>query len=413
MAATTPVQSSRRPSAPTFVQWSRKNLFPNWYNSVLSIIFGALFVWLGISLFRWIFVTADWEIVIRNLTLFMVGQFPREELGRQVASIILIAAAIGLLAGAVTANAGARAEEAGLPFDISKPSDWLQRFWPMLLLVVILLSLTRTITPTLMTIAALVAGVAARYLGLKLPAAVRRRAWLIFAGLVAAAVAVLWGFGGVPPDKWGGLHLTFVLTVSGIVMAFPLGLILALGRRSTLPAVRLLSVTYIEFIRGVPLITLLLMGIFALGFMLPSGVDPSNFVRILVAITLFEAAYLAENVRGGLQGVPKGQTEAAQAVGLAPWKTMRLVVLPQALRSVIPAMVGQFISLYKDTSLVYIVGITDVLYVSKLVNAQPEFFGQGLSRVTLPFVGLIYWVGSYTMSRESRRLEKKLGVGER
>jgi len=413
MAATAPDQSYRRPSAPTFVQWSRKNLFPNWYNSVLSIIFGALFVWLGFSLFRWIFITADWEIVIRNLTLFMVGQFPRDELARQVGSIILIAAAIGFLAGAATANARARAMEAGLPFDVSKPRDWLQRFWPMLLLVVILLSLTRTITPTLMTIAALVVGVAARYLGLYLPSAARRRAWLIFAVLVVAAVLVLWGFGGVPPDKWGGLHLTFVLTVSGIVLAFPLGLMLALGRRSTLPAVRLLSVTYIEFIRGVPLITLLLMGIFALGFMLPPGVDPSNFVRILVAITLFEAAYLAENVRGGLQGVPKGQTEAAQAVGLAPWKTMRLIVLPQALRSVIPAMVGQFISLYKDTSLVYIVGITDVLYVSKLVNAQPEFFGQGLSRITLPFVGLIYWVGSYTMSRESRRLEKKLGVGER
>ncbi len=134
---------------------------------------------------------------------------------------------------------------------------------------------------------------------------------------------------------------------------------------------------------------------------------------MIVAITLFTAAYVAENVRGGLQAVPKGQTEAGQALGLPAWKIMRLIVLPQALRAVIPAMVGQFISLFKDTSLLVIVGVVELLQVSSIVNNQPEFLGRGLVDVTLPFVGLIYWVGSYTMSRESRRLEKKLGVGER
>jgi general L-amino acid transport system permease protein len=135
--------------------------------------------------------------------------------------------------------------------------------------------------------------------------------------------------------------------------------------------------------------------------------------RVLVAITLFEGAYIAEVVRGGLQAVPKGQVEASQALGLSPWKTMRLIVLPQALRATIPAMVGQFISLYKDTTLVSTVGLPDVLSTTQGVNSQPEFLAQGLERLTLPFAALIFWVGSYTMSREARRLEKRLGVGER
>jgi general L-amino acid transport system permease protein len=343
----------------------------------------------------------------------MVGQFPREELARVWVSNYLIAGAIGVMAGAAAASAAAAAREAGLSFTPSTPRDWLQRFWPILLLVAILLQFSRTWTPTIMTIGMLVVGVAARYAGLHLPRLLRRYAWLITALMLVGAYGALSWFGGVKWDDWGGLHLTIFVTVAGIVLAFPLGLLFALGRRSTLPLVRLLSVAYIEFIRGVPLITLLLMGIFALGFMLPPGWDPSDVTRVIVAITLFTGAYVAENVRGGLQAVPKGQTEAGQALGLSAWKVMRLIVLPQALRAVIPAMVGQFIALFKDTSLLVIVGIVDLLGVSSIANNQPEFLGKGLVDVTLPFVGLIYWVGSYTMSRESRRLEKKLGVGER
>jgi general L-amino acid transport system permease protein len=177
--------------------------------------------------------------------------------------------------------------------------------------------------------------------------------------------------------------------------------------------VRTLSVVYIEFIRGVPLITLLFMGFFVLGFLLPPGSAPELVTRALVAITLFEAAYIAEIVRGGLQSVSGGQTEAAQAVGLSPWKTMRLVVLPQALRNTIPAMVGQFISLFKDTSLVAILGLIDLLRLATTANVQPAFLGRGLHAVTLGFAALIFWVGSYTMARESKRIERQLGVGER
>ena len=180
-----------------------------------------------------------------------------------------------------------------------------------------------------------------------------------------------------------------------------------------MPAVRVLSVTYIEFLRGVPMITLLLMGAFALGFLIPGDFQFSLFLRLLIAITLFQSAYIAEVVRGGLQSVPKGQVEAAQSVGLSPWKTMRLVVLPQALRNVIPAMVGQFISLFKDTTLVFIVGLLDLLRAVQVSTAQPDFVAQGLEAVVLPFAALYFWVGSFVMSRESRRLEKKLGVGVR
>jgi general L-amino acid transport system permease protein len=203
-------------------------------------------------------------------------------------------------------------------------------------------------------------------------------------------------------------------TVAGIALAFPLGLLLALGRRSSLPAIRLVSVGYIEAFRAVPLVTLLFLGGFMVGFLFPNTVEPPSFlVRAVIAITVFEAAYIAEIVRGGLQAVPHGQVEAAQAVGLSPVKVMRLVVLPQALRAVIPAMVGQFISLFKDTSLLTIIGFFELLEVANIVTQQPAFQGQGLRPVTLTFVGLIYWAGCSTMSRESQRLERRLGVGER
>jgi general L-amino acid transport system permease protein len=280
-------------------------------------------------------------------------------------------------------------------------------------LVVVILAFTSTITPTLLSIGAAAIGVGAYYLGRVLPRGVRRWTWLIALLLVVGAYVSMAGFGGLGWEDWGGLQLNLFLTVAGIMIAFPLGLLLALGRRSSLPVVRALSVTYIEFVRGVPLIALLLAGAFAIGFLLPRDVRPGFVTRMLIAIVAFEAAYIAEVVRGGLQAVPLGQSEAAQAVGLPTWTTMRLVVLPQALRATIPAMVGQFISLFKDTTLVSILGAAELLDATFIVNSQPDFLGDGLFVVTLAFAGLVFWVGSYTMSRESRRLERKLGVGER
>jgi general L-amino acid transport system permease protein len=403
-----------RPSKLTPREWARENLFSNWWNSLLTVLFGVGFVYLGYRTLRFVFVSADWEIVRINLTNFMLGRFPREEIWRVWVSAYVLIAAVGLTVGAYHQTAVERAAEAGLPHATPSVSDRLKRFWPAILLIAVLLALSETITPLLIVLGAFAVGIAARFAGPLLPASIRRWSWAILLVGIVAWLQILNAAGGVGWNDWGGLHLTLFMTVAGIVLAFPIGLLAALARRSTLPALRILSVTYIEFIRGVPLITLLLMGQFMLRFFVPEGFPvPSDVTRALIAITLFEGAYVAEVVRGGLQAVPRGQSEAAYAVGLPTPKVMRFIVLPQALRAVIPAMVGQFISLFKDTSLLYIIGVLEMLSVSEAANAQPIFQGRGLSSVTLPLVGLIYWVGSYTMSKESRRIERKLGVGER
>ncbi len=215
----------------------------------------------------------------------------------------------------------------------------------------------------------------------------------------------------VETNLWGGLLLTFLLTIVGIVFSFPLGILLALGRRSTMPVVRLFSILYIEFIRGVPLVTVLFMAQVMLPLFLPPGTTIDRVLRAMAGIILFAAAYMAENVRGGLQAIPKGQYEAAYALGLNAFQTMTLIILPQALRNVIPVIVNQFIALFKDTSLVAIVGLFDLLGIASTVLAQPEFIGR--QREVYTFIGLIYWIFSYGMSYTSRQIEKALGVGER
>ena len=221
--------------------------------------------------------------------------------------------------------------------------------------------------------------------------------------------------------NWGGLLLTLNLAVVGIVASFPLALLLALGRASTFPVIRLFCVGYIELIRGVPLITLLFMAKFILPLMVAQEGDVSllglkllemnDVVRAMAAITIFSSAYLAEIIRGVLQSVPKGQVEAAQALGLGTARILAFIVLPQALRAVIPALVGQFIALFKDTSLVVIIGLTELLKAAQQVTAQPDFIGRQAE--ALMFVALIYWVVAFSMSRASQQLERTLGVGER
>ena len=404
---TPPVHRRASPGA-----WMKKNLFSNWYNSLLTIVFGAFILWVFYALIRYL-IGVDTEIIRVNLRLYMAGRFPSEQLGRLWGAIYVACATVAFFARATVLNAQIKATEAGLDFERSSWTDVVRRFWPIVALIVFTLSFTETITPTVLTLLAAAIGATAYWLGGMMPMWLIRRSWIILVAGLFGFYAVLVAFGGVGWDLWQGFFVNIVITVAGISLAFPLGLMLALGRRSSLPAVRVFSITYIEFLRGVPMITLLLMGAFALGFLIPGDFQFSLFLRLLIAITLFQSAYIAEVVRGGLQSVPKGQIEAAQSVGLSPWKTMRLVVLPQALRNVIPAMVGQFISLFKDTTLVYIVSLLDLLRAVIVSTAQPEFFAQGLEAVVLPFAALYFWVGSYVMSRESRRLEKKLGVGVR
>jgi general L-amino acid transport system permease protein len=242
--------------------------------------------------------------------------------------------------------------------------------------------------------------------------ALRFLAKLVTAAVVAVVVRFLYSlidFEGIGWDEWSGLHLTLMVSAISIVLSFPLGLLLALARRSTLPALRWMATGYIELIRGVPLITLLFMGQFVLAFFFPTGTVLSDITRAIAAMSLFTSAYVAEIVRGGLQALPRGQTEASQALGMTPAATMRLIILPQALRSVIPAMVGQFISLFKDSSLLTIIGIAEFLGVREIVHAQPDFRGVAIAE-TLVFVAFGYWAFAFAMSRESQRLERRLRV---
>lgn len=219
--------------------------------------------------------------------------------------------------------------------------------------------------------------------------------------------------GNVSP--FGGLLLTILISTVAMVASFPLGVVLALGRTSSMPIFRLMSTAYIEFVRGVPLITWLIVGFVMLPVALPPGIQIGGIARAVGAITFFSAAYLAENVRGGLQSIPRGQYEAAQAMGLTTVQTTVFIVLPQALRAVIPTLVGQVIATFKETSLVTIVGLSDLLHIARQVipgQSQPFNF-IGVIQEPLMFVSLVYWMFTFTFSRISQRLEKKLGVGER
>ena len=234
--------------------------------------------------------------------------------------------------------------------------------------------------------------------------------WLI--GLFLMGLLMRGGLFGLSPvesTKWGGLPLTLLLSVFGLTAAYPLGVILALGRRSKMPAIRMLSVIYIELIRGVPLISLLFMSSVVFPLFLPEGVNINNIIRAQVAIILFTAAYIAEVVRGGLQAIPRGQYEAAESLGLNYYLTMRLIVLPQALKIVIPPSVQQLISAFKDTSLVVIIALFDVLRTTQTVLSDPQWMG--FSAEAYIFVALIYFLCCFFMSNYSRRLERELETG--
>ena len=219
------------------------------------------------------------------------------------------------------------------------------------------------------------------------------------------------GLSVVETPAWGGLFLTLLLSIVGIAASLPIGIALALGRRSEMPVIKTLCVTLIEIVRGVPLITVLFMASVMLPLFFPPGWTVDKVVRALIGISIFSGAYMAEVVRGGLQALPKGQTEAAQAVGLTYWQSMGLIILPQALRIVIPGIVNSFISLFKDTSLVTIMGLYDLLGIARAIVASPEWLG--LDTETYIAAGLGFWIFCFAMSRYSQALERRLAVGHK
>ena len=226
--------------------------------------------------------------------------------------------------------------------------------------------------------------------------------WLLFGGL---------GLEKVSTDLWGGVLLTLVIGVTGISASLPIGVLLALGRASNLPAMRIICTAFIEFIRGVPLITLLFVASTMLNYFLPPGTYFNLLLRVLIMVTLFSAGYIAEVVRGGLQSMPKGQYEAADAMGLNYWQSMRLIILPQAMKVSIPGIVNTFIGLYKDTTLVLIIGLLDVLGIMRSSLADPKW--NGLAAEAYVYTAVFFFVSCFAMSRYSIYLENKLHTGHK
>ena len=223
----------------------------------------------------------------------------------------------------------------------------------------------------------------------------------------------LLGLGVVETNQWGGMMLTLVIAIAGITASLPLGVLLALGRRSDMPIVRSLCVIFIEFWRGVPLITVLFMASVMFPLFMPEGVNINQLLRALIGVALFSAAYMAEVIRGGLQAIPKGQYEAAAALGLGYWKSMRLIVLPQALTIVIPGIVNTFIGLFKDTTLVLIIGLIDFLSVVNTGTQDVKWSAFNVPMTAYAFAAIVYFVFCFGMSRYSAWLERKLATGHK
>lgn len=403
MATANPTQNRLILAPPTerysILGWLRKNLFGSLMDTLLTLLaLGLLYLVLR-PLLGWIF-SADWAVIPANFALILRGPYPPEAVGRLWLALYLLFGLAGLSWGA-----------------------WFKRFEPVTILVLVIPALLALIPfieffNRLNLLVGEAVMVVAYGVGRFWPRA--RNGWIGYLWIIyLLATPVLFG-GSValglqplaPTNLWGGLLLTLVLAVFGIALSFPLGVILALGRQSKFPAFRVLSILYIEFIRGVPLITLLFMGQAMLQYFLPPGTPLiDRVVRALVAVVLFSAAYTAENIRGGLQSIPKGQYEAADALGLNGFHRTFYIILPQALRAVVPVLVGQFIGLFKDTSLVAIVGLFDLLGIARAILGNPDWLGNH-QQIYL-FIALIYWIFCYAMAYASRRLERSLGVGER
>ena len=379
--------------------WLRKNLFSTWYNIALTLLAAWLLYLILRPAIEWATTEARWGVIEANLTLFMIGLYPREQIGRVWLTIFILAGLIGLSWGVwktaargfalIALGAGLAFIAIALFFGWDVWEDWLIAVASLLVFYFIGLYLPR---------GTLIAGIA----------------WLLYFPLVFFLIAGTPYIATLPPVEpslWGGLLLTLLLTVVGNFGALPLGILLALGRRSKLPIIRYFSIGYIELIRGVPLITILYMAAVVLPYFLPLDIRPDQVIRAMIGFILFEAAYQAENVRGGLQAIGRGQYEAAHALGLSGAQATTLIILPQALRAVIPALFNSFISLFKDTSLVAIIGLFDVVRISRSILAQSEWLGT--HREVFLFAFLIYWLFNLAFTYGSRRMEEALGVGKR
>ncbi len=382
--------------------WLHHNLFNSKISGVVTIVLTVILllaVWLSLE---WALVHAHWGVITENMRLFLVGQYPPSEIWRVWLTLAWLSVTTGLTAGSSKSGA------------VHLMAMMVMAGQAALAAMVFVSGLGIVSTLALLFSGGLVW--VALYVARRWPI---NRLWISLGWLATtfATVILLAGLGESSPlpsvstTIWGGLLLTILLSVVGILLSFPFGVALAVGRRSNLPVVRVLATTYIELIRAVPLITILFMAQFLFPLILPDGLRIDNVIRAMGGITLFSAAYVAENVRGGLQAIPPGQHEAAHSIGLRTWQTTIYIVLPQALRITIPSNVGLFISLLKDTTLVYIISLLDLLGVGRAVLANPKWLGANFE--VYLFVAAVFFVLCYALSQASYRLEREVGIGER
>jgi general L-amino acid transport system permease protein len=473
--ASTAVPSTPPASAPTtrpprseigMLGWLRHNLFSSWSNTLLTLV-GLYIVWkLVDGVIAWGILTAVWTgedgkacqvegsgacwvFIKAKFSQFVYGRYPLEERWRVV--VVYAAALVGLIPLMVPDLQGKRQNaifvaltyvafsvlfrglpEIALPFALLAAvatvgvlllrylgRAWSTGFTFLIFPVIAFWLLTGSGYPG----AGILDGVGffAGIVGLAIVLFGRPSLRLVgaLALVVAMPLIARWLFSTsgllrlapVPTELWGGLLVTLVVASVGITGSFPVGIALALGRRSKMPFVRWASVGFIEFVRGVPLITVLFMASVMLPLFLPTGFTIDKLLRALVGVALFAGAYMAETIRGGLQAIPRGQFEAAEALGLSYPQRMALIILPQALKLVIPGIVNSFVGLFKDTSLVLIIGLFDLLGIAQLVLTDAKWFASTTAMTAYVFAGFIFWAFCFGMSRYSQMIERRLATG--
>ncbi len=407
--------------------WLRENLFSGWFNIIVTLASLAVVIWILGHILPW-FLQSVWDadsltecreirnerygegaasacfaVIVERWNQLLFGFYPQELYWRPVVAFILFLVAVGpILFQSLPRKM--------LAFSLIYPFLGYLLLWG------------GTIWGPLMVVAGFVIGALAfrliedRYGSLLAAIAAMLLPilwWLFLAGPVAGALADVAPIGleRVPSDDFGGFMLAFIIGIAGISLSFPLGILLALGRQSHLFIINKISVTFIEVIRGVPLIVWLFTASLLLNYFLPPGTNFDLMLRVIIMVTLFAAAYMAEVIRGGLAALPRGQYEAAEAVGLDYWKSMRLIILPQALKISIPGIVNSFLSLFKDTTLVVFIGLLDPIGLSNAIRASTDW--NGIYWELFVFIGLLFWICCFSMSQYSQYLERKLETENR
>jgi general L-amino acid transport system permease protein len=422
------VPASPPPANITGLQgWMRENLFPTPIQSVLTVVMGGIAAYIAWLVLDWavihaVFVGetgeacrgegrqdgACWAMAGARFGQWIYGFYPIAERWR--VNIVFIVGILALVPMLIPS----------LPFKTVN-AVFLLTIYPIMALILLTgghfdITGSTWFTTYLFVAAAVLPILFLGFIAKIIDSKLALIASLAIAGVAALLLTILsvdFGLTYVETSQWGGLLVTLVIAVTGIVASLPLGILLALGRRSNMPVVKLFSVAFIELWRGVPLITVLFMASVMLPLFLPPGTNFDKLLRALVGVALFSSAYMAEVVRGGLQAIPKGQTEAAQALGLTFWQNMGLITLPQALKLVIPGIVNTFIGLFKDTTLVSIIGLYDLLLIIQTANTDANWAAPQTHSTGLFAAAALFWIFCFGMSRYSMFMERKLDTGHK